>query len=118
VFEPKLVARAEIAAKQMRYFRLFSQRGLFVELGASASRAGFEMTHQDFFEKKAGFHWRSEADRDFRFLVSFEDPEAVTVTAESQGDIFGLIMTSVSNIPRIGIETKFSLVEDGFGENA
>jgi hypothetical protein len=35
--------RAEIAAKQMRYFRLFSQKGSFEGLGASAKRAGFEM---------------------------------------------------------------------------
>ena len=118
MFEPKLVARAEIAAKQMRYFRVFSQRGSFIELAASAKRAGFEMTQQDTLERKASFHWLSKADRDFTFMVSFEDPEAVTVTAELHGDIYGLIMTSVSNIPRIGIEAKSSLVEDEFRENA
>jgi hypothetical protein len=43
MFEPKLLERAEIAAKKMRYFRLFSQKGSFGELSASAQRAGFEV---------------------------------------------------------------------------
>jgi hypothetical protein len=118
MFEPKLLERAEIAAKQMRYFRLFSQKGSFGELGASATRAGFEATYEDAFEKEAGFQWSSEGDPDFTFFVSFNDPEAVTVTAESYGDIFGLVMTSVSNVPKISIETKPSLVADELGPNA
>jgi hypothetical protein len=82
MFEPKLLERAEIAAKQMRYFRLFSEKGSFGELSASAQRAGFEVTYEDAVEKEAGFQWPSEGDPDFTFLVSFVDPEAVTVTAE------------------------------------
>ncbi|MDR3489337.1 MAG: hypothetical protein P4M05_31130 [Bradyrhizobium sp.] len=44
---PKLVERAELAAKQIRYFRLFSQKGSFVELGALATHAGFKIFHED-----------------------------------------------------------------------
>ena len=118
MFEPKLLERAEIAAKQMRYFRLFSEKGSFGELSASAQRAGFEVTYEDAVEKEAGFQWPSEGDPDFTFLVSFVDPEAVTVTAESYGDIFGLVMTSVSNAPKISIEAKPSLAEHELGRNA
>jgi hypothetical protein len=114
MFEPKLLERAEIAAKQMRYFRLFSEKGSFGELSASAQRAGFEVTYEDAAEKEAGFQWPSEGDPDFTFLVSFADPEVVTVTAESYGDIFGLVMTSVSNAPKISIEAKPSLAENEF----
>jgi hypothetical protein len=55
-------------------------------------------------EKEAGFQWSSEGDPDFTFLVSFRDPEAVTVTAEAHRDLFGLVMTSLSNVPKISIE--------------
>ena len=55
---------------------------------------------------------------DFTFLVSFYGPEAVSVTAESYGDIFGLVMTSVSNVHKISIETKPSLAEHELGRNA
>jgi hypothetical protein len=68
MFEPKLLERAEIAAKQMRYFRLFSEKGSFGELSASAQRAGFEVTYEDAIEKEAGFQWPSEGDPDFTFF--------------------------------------------------
>jgi hypothetical protein len=103
---PKLTERAEIAAKQMRYFRLFSQKGSFEGLGASAKRAGFEMIYEDAFGKVAGFRWAADGDSDFTFFVSFGDPEAVLVTADSCGDIFGLVMISISNIPKIIVKAK------------
>jgi hypothetical protein len=115
MFEPKLLERAEIAAKQMRYFRLFSQKGSFGELSASAQRAGFKVTYEDAVEKEAGFQWSSEGDPDFTFLVSFRDPEAVTVTAEAHRDLFGLVMTSLSNVPKISIE---AIAEHELGRNA
>lgn len=116
---PKLQERTEAAARQMRYFRLFSQRGSFHELGASARRAGFEVIHENAFE--ARFRWAADADHpDFTFQVSCDDdPEAVTVTAEScQRDIFGLVMTSIASEPKIVIEAKNSLEEYQLGRNA
>ena len=118
MFEPKLLERAEIAARQMRYFRLFSQKGSFDELSESAQRAGFSATYEDPLQKEAGFHWHSESDPDFTFFVSFVDSEAVTVTAEAHHDIFGLVMTSVSNVPKITIEAKPSLAEHELARNA
>jgi hypothetical protein len=115
---PKLLERAEIAAKQMRYFRVFSQRGSFEGLGASAKRAGFEMIYEDVLGKVAGFRWAADGDPDFTFLVSFADPEAVLVTADSYGDIFGLVMTSISNVPKIIVEAKPWLAKDEFGRHA
>jgi len=48
---PKLPERAKLAAKQMSYFRLFSQKGSFEGLAASAKRAGFEMAYEDALRK-------------------------------------------------------------------
>lgn len=111
--------RAEATAKQMRYFRLFSQRGQFDQLCASARRAGFEVIYQVDLDREAAFRWVADADHpDFTFHLSFEDPEAVLVTAESYGDIFGLIMTSSSNLPKINIEPKASLEQHELGRNA
>jgi hypothetical protein len=50
--------------------------------------------------------------------MSFVGPEVVTVTAVLYGDIFGLVMTSVSNASKISIEAKPSLAEHGLGRNA
>jgi hypothetical protein len=80
MFEPELLERVEIAARQMRYFRLFSQKGSFDGLSASAQRAGFSAIYEDPVQKEAGFQWRSESDPDFTFFVSFVDSEAVMVT--------------------------------------
>jgi hypothetical protein len=115
---PRLEERAEAAAKQMRYFRLFSQRGSFDELGASARRAGFDVTHEDGFESH--FRWAADADHpDFTFYVLCDDSEAVSVTAEScRGDIHGLVMTSIASEPKISIETKNSLEEYQLGRYA
>ena len=114
----KLQERAQTAAKQMRYFRLFSQRGAFDELGASARRAGFEVINEGAFE--ARFRWAANADHpDFTFHVSYDDLEAVLVTAEScQRDILGLVMTSIASEPTIAIEAKKSLEEYKLGRNA
>jgi hypothetical protein len=116
---PKLLKRAKLAAKQMRYFRLFSQKGSFEALAASAKRAGFEMAYEDTLRKVAGFQWAADRSRpDFIFLVSYESSDAVSVIAESQHDIFGLIMISHSHLPKIGIETKPSLERYELGRNA
>jgi hypothetical protein len=112
-----LVERAEIAAKQMRYFRLVAQRATFAELGPSAKRAGFIQGHQDIERKEASFRWPT-GELDFIFFVSFEDPEAISVTAEAYGDIYGLIMLSHSNLPNISVELKTVLEKHEIGRNA
>jgi hypothetical protein len=115
---PRLDERAEAAAKQMRYFRLFSQRGSLDQLGASALRAGFEIIRENTLE--TAFQWASDADHpDFTFHVSFDDLEEMSVTAKScRGDIFGLVMTSFASQPKIGIEKISSLEEHELGRKA
>jgi hypothetical protein len=49
--------------------------------------------------------------------VSFGDPEAIFVNADSHGDIHGLIMTSISNAPKIVVEAKPWLTQKEFGRN-
>ena len=116
---PKLLERANLAAKQMRYFRLFSQKGSFEGLAASAKRAGFEMEYEDALHKVAGFRWAADgAQPDFIFLVSWENSDAVSVIAESRRDIFGLIMISHSHLPKISVEMKPSLEKHELGRNA
>ena len=115
---PKFLERAEIAAKQMRYFRLFSQKGSFENLSASAKRAGFDVIYEYDLDKVASFRWASGSDPDFIFFVSFSDPEAVVVKADSYGDIFGLTMTSISNAAKIVVEVKPWLTKREFGRDA
>jgi hypothetical protein len=114
---PEFLERAEIAAKQMRYFRLFSQKGSFESLSASAKRAGFDVIHEYALDQVASFRW-GEGDPDFTFFVSFSDPDAVLVNAESHGDIFGLTMTSISSAPKMVVEAKYWLTKQEFGRNA
>ena len=108
---------ADAAAKQMRYFRLFSQRGSFEELSASARRAGFRVIHEDPFELH--FQWASADHPDFTFRFSHDDPASVSVTAEScQRDIAGLVMTSVASEPTVVVEMQQSLEEFRIGRYA
>lgn len=116
--DPDLLERAEIAAKQMRYFGLVAKKSSFSELTPSAKRAGFALLEQDIERKRAGFQWAA-GNPDFRFSVSFEDPERVSVIAEScAADIFGLVLVSHSHVPNISVETKPWLGSDQLGRNA
>jgi hypothetical protein len=112
-----LMERAEIAAKQMRYFGLVAQKSSFSELLPSAQRAGFALLHEDTKRKEAEFQWAT-GEPDFFFSVSFERPDRVSVIAESYGDIFGLVLVSHSHVPNISVETKPSLGKHELGRNA
>jgi hypothetical protein len=109
--------RAEIAAKQMRYFGLVAQKSSFSELLPSAKRAGFALLDQKPERKEAAFHWTTD-EPDFLFSVSFEHPDKVSVIAESCGDIFGLVLVSYSHVPNVSVETKPSLANHELGRNA
>jgi hypothetical protein len=112
-----LMERAIIAAKQMRYFQLFTQRASFDELGHSARRAGFAANYMDVEHKEASFRW-TLGKPDFLFFVSFEYPERITVVAEGYWDIFGLVMLSQPRLPNISVEFKTALKEHDLGPNA
>jgi hypothetical protein len=112
---PKLEERAAAAAKQMRYFQLFSQRGSFEEIGASARRAGFFVVQEGPFE--ASFQWAADRDRpDFKFHVSLDNQEEISTTAISYAvDLVGLVMTSHSSEASISIEKSSQLQEHQLG---
>ena len=113
-----LVERAEIAAKQMRYFGLVAKKSSFEELIPSAKRAGFALLKEDTERKEAAFQWPT-GKPDFTFSVSFENPDRVSVIAESRaGDIFGLVLVSHSHVPNFSVETKPWLGNDELGINA
>jgi hypothetical protein len=114
---PDLTERAEIAAKQMRYFGLIAQKLAFGNLLSSAKRAGFALLSKDVGRKEMKFQWAA-GEPDFIFSVSFEDPDRVTVIAESYRDISGLVLVSVSHVPNISIETKPSLGNHELGPYA
>ena len=77
------------------------------------------MAYEDALQKVAGFRWAADgAQPDFIFLVSYENSDAVLVIAESDRDIFGLIMISHSHLPKIGVEMKPSLKKHELGRNA
>lgn len=111
-----LIERAVIAAKQMRYFQLFTQRASFVELGASARRAGFAPNYEDFEHKEASFRW-AVGKPDFLFFVTFEHLERISVVAEAYGDIFGLVMLSYPHLPHVSVELKTALKKHELGLN-
>jgi hypothetical protein len=115
---PTLEERAEAAAKQMRYFQLFSRRGAFDEIGASARRAGFVMVQDGPFE--ASFHWPTDGSPpDFTFHVFLDDREEMSVTAKScAADLFGLVMTSYLDEPNISVEKDSQMGRHQFGRNA
>jgi hypothetical protein len=112
-----LVQRADIAAKQMRYFGLVAQKSSFSELLPSAKRAGFALLNEDTERKEARFQWAT-GESDFIFSVSFEQSDRVSVIAESYRDIFGLVLVSLSHVPGISVETKPSLANHELGRNA
>lgn len=113
-----LAERAEIAAKQMRYFGLVAKKSSFSELTPSAKRAGFALLKEDTERKEAGFQWAT-GKPDFTFSVSFENPDRVSVIAEScAGDIFGLVLVSHSHVPNFSVDTKPWLGNDELGSNA
>jgi hypothetical protein len=113
----KLEDRAAAAAKQMRYFRLFGQRGSFDEIGVSARRAGFMAIQEGSFE--ANFQWAADRDHpDFTFHVSLDEQEMSTTAISCAADIAGLVMTSHSSEPNISIEKKSQLEEHEVGRRA
>jgi len=114
---PNLIERAVIAAKQMRYFRLFTQRASFEELGLSARRAGFTANYEDGEHREASFRW-AVGNPDFLFFVSFERPERISVVAEGYWDSFGLVMLSHSRLPNISVEFRTTLERNELGPNA
>ena len=114
---PALMERASNAARQTRYFVVATKRFSFNELIPSARRAGFIQLDEDPRAKEATFRWAA-GEPDLVFSVSFGDPARISIVAETQADIFGLILTAYSHIPTISVETNPSLENKELGRNA
>jgi hypothetical protein len=112
-----LMERASNVARQMRYFALIAKRASFDELVPSAKRAGFDELSEDMQNQEASFRWAA-GKPDFIFSVSFKDPEAPSVIAESVDDISGLILASSTHATRISVETSPSVGDKELGRNA
>jgi hypothetical protein len=114
---PALMERVSNAARQMRYFGLAGKQFSFDELISSATRAGFVQTGENLRLKEASFQWGAGA-ADLIFSVSFRDRSRVSILAESQADIFGLILTACSDISTISVEINPTVGDKELGENA
>jgi hypothetical protein len=114
---PALMERASNAARQIRYFRLAARQFPFNELILSARRAGFVQLDEDPQLEEATFRWAG-GEPDLVFSVSLANPARISIVAESQADIFGLILTAYSHIPTISVETNPSLGNKELGRNA
>ena len=114
---PALMERASIAARQMRYFGLAARQFSFDELIPSARRAGFTHLVKEAQLKEASFQW-ARGEPDLIFSISFGDPARISIVAESQADIFGLILTGYSHIPTISVETNPALENNELGRNS
>ncbi len=114
---PALMERASNAARQMRYFGLAMKKFSFEELISSASRAGFIQLGENLQLKEVLFQWAS-GPPDLIFSVSFRDPARISVVAESQADVFGLMLTACSDIATTSVEIKPTVAERELGHNA
>jgi hypothetical protein len=112
-----LMERASNAVRQMRYFILAIKRFSFGELTSSARRAGFVQVDERPRRDEASFRWASGTP-DLIFLVSFRDPARISIIAESQADIFGLILTAYSDISTVSVETNPTIEDNNLGPNA
>ena len=114
---PALMERASNAARQVRYFCLAARRFTFSELILSARRAGFAQLDENSQLKEAAFRWAA-GEPDLVFSVSFANPARISIVAESQADILGLILTAYSHIPTVSVEINPSLENKELGRNA
>ena len=114
---PALMERASNAARQMRYFGLAMKKFSFEELISSATRAGFIQVGENLQLREVSFQWASGSP-DLIFSVSFRDPARLSVVAESQADIFGLMLTAYPHVSTTSVEIKPTVAEQELGHDA
>lgn len=112
-----LMERASSAARQMKYFSLAAKRFSLEELASSAGRAGFVLTGVNTRSLEASFQWAS-GQPDLVFSLSFRDPARVSIVAESQADVFGLVLTAYSHVVSISVEINPTVQDNDLGHNA
>jgi hypothetical protein len=114
---PVLMERASNAARQMRYFSLAARQLSLEEFTSSALRAGFVQLGGNPQQGEASFQWGGGAP-DLIFSISFRDRARVSIVAEAQADIFGLILTAYSHLPTTSVEINPTLTAKELGHNA
>jgi hypothetical protein len=67
--------------------------------------------------KEVSFQW-GDGLPDLIFSVSFRDPGGMTIFAESQADIFGLMLTAYPHSAVVSVEINPLIEEADFGHNA
>jgi hypothetical protein len=112
-----LMERASIAVRQMKYFSLAARRFTFDELTASATRAGFIPIMNYSHPKEASFRWGA-GEPDLIFTATYQDAARVSIVAETQADIFGLILTAYSQASTISVEANPMIEDKELGRNA
>jgi hypothetical protein len=112
-----LMERASHTVRQVRYFSLAIKQFSLDQLASSARRAGFVQVEEGRQRDEASFQWAGGTP-DWIFSVSFRDPHRISIVAESQADIFGLILTAYSHVPTVSVETNPTLEDNNLGPNA
>jgi hypothetical protein len=112
-----LMGRASIAARQMKYFDLASKQFSFEELVLSAQRAGFIQIGGNSQFKEVLFQWAS-GQPDLIFSILSRAPGKLSIVAESQADIFGLILTDYPHAATVSVELNPMLEKSELGQNA
>jgi hypothetical protein len=112
-----LMERASNAVRQMRYFGLAIKQFSLDQLISSAWRAGFVQVGEEPQREEASFLWASGTP-DLIFSVSFNDPARISIVAESQADIFGLIVTAYSDVSTVSVETNPTVEDNDLGPSA
>jgi hypothetical protein len=112
-----LMERASIAVRQMKYFILAAKHFSLEELASSATRAGFIQREANPRLGEAAFEWAS-GQPDLLFLVSFRDPARVSIVAETQADLFGLVLTAYSSATGVSVELNPTIEDGDLGRNA
>jgi hypothetical protein len=111
-----LMERASHAVRQVRYFSLAIKQFSLDQLASSARRAGFVQVEGG-RRDEASFRWASGTP-DLIFSVSFRDPNRISIVAESQADIFGLLLTAYSHVATVSVETNPTVEDNNLGPNA
>jgi len=112
-----LMERASNAVRQMRYFSLAAKRFTFDELTSSAARAGFIAIAEYPHLNEASFQWGAGAP-DLVFTAVYQGSAGASIVAETQADVFGLILTAYSQASTISVEANPTIKNKELGENA
>ena len=112
-----LMERASNADRQLQYFALAAKQFSLDDLASSALRAGFIQLAAKTERNETSFRFAS-GQPDFVFSVSYRDPERISIVAQSQADIFGLVLTAYSHVSTVSVEINPTIEATDMGNYA